>query len=122
MRQRILLVEDNGDWRRIAAQSLEEAGYEIVAVSSASEAVLQKDQVALGLIVLDLDLGGENGLMLMKHLKRYYPGVPVIIYTGMEPDAQAIQRMRDQGADHFLHKGPMSELVEAVRERISPQV
>jgi DNA-binding NtrC family response regulator len=119
MSKRILLVEDNEDWRRMAAGSLKEAGYEVIGVSGASEAALQKDEPNLSLIVLDLDLGGENGLMLMKHLKKHHPGTPILIYTGMEPDQQAVQRMRDQGADFFLRKGAMSELIEVVRQRIS---
>ena len=83
--------------------------------AGAGEAVLQKDDIDLSLIVLDLDLGGENGLMLMKHLKRHHPDAPIIIYTGMEPDEPAIRRMRDQGADQCLRKGTMSELVAAVQ-------
>ena len=98
--------------------AIQEAGYEAVAVSGAGEAVLQKDLDGLALIILDLDLGGENGLMLMKHLKRYHPTVPIIIYTGIEPEAQAVERMREQGAALFLKKGPMSELVAAVRRLV----
>ncbi len=115
MGKKILLVEDDRDWRRMATAALEGAGYEVVAVSGAGEAVLQKDKIGLSLIVLDLDLGGENGLMLMKHLKRHHPDAPILIYTGMEPDPPAIERMRAQGADQFLRKGAMSELVKVVR-------
>jgi DNA-binding NtrC family response regulator len=116
MGKKILLVEDDQTWREMVAEALEDAGYEVVAVSGAAEAVLQKDEPDLCLVVLDLDLGGENGLMLMKHLKRQHPGIPVIIYTGMEPDPQAIARMREQGADQFLRKGPINELVSAVEK------
>ena len=115
METKVLLVEDSADWRRMASGALQEAGFDVVAVSGASEAVLQKDLAALALIVLDLDLGGENGLMLMKHLKRYHPNVPIVIYTGMQPDAEAVTRMREQGASVFLRKGPTSELVAAVK-------
>jgi two-component system response regulator RegA len=116
MGKKILLVEDNEDWRRLATGALNDAGYEVLPVSGAGEALLQKDEIGLSVIVLDLDLGGENGLMLMKHLKRHHPDAPIIIYTGMEPGLEAIQRMRDQGADQFLRKGTMSELVEAVQK------
>lgn len=116
MGKKVLLVEDSEDWQRMAAGALEERGYEVVAVSGASEAALQKDLSGLAAIVLDLDLGGENGLMLMKQLKRFHPGVPIIIYTGMEPEARAIERMREQGASIFLRKGPTSQLLAAVEQ------
>lgn len=115
MQKKILLIEDNEDWRRMAKECLQEAGYEVVAASGAAEAVLQKELTNLSLIVLDLDLGGENGLMLMKHLKRYYPAIPIMIYTGIEPEERAIERMREQGASLFLRKGPTSEFVAAVK-------
>jgi DNA-binding NtrC family response regulator len=99
----------------MAAEALQDAGFEVVAVSGAGEAILQKELSGLGLIVLDLDLGGENGLMLMRHLKRHHPNVPIVIYTGMEPEEAAVQRMREQGASVFLRKGPISELVEVVK-------
>lgn len=115
MENKILLVEDNKQWRRMAAGALQDAGFEVVSVSGAGEAALQKDLSDLASIILDLDLGGENGLMLMKHLKRYHPNVPIMIYTGMEPDPKAVARMREQGASLFLRKGPMSELVSSVK-------
>jgi DNA-binding NtrC family response regulator len=115
MAKRILVVEDDGDWRRMETAALADAGYEVMPVSGAGEAILLKDEIGLSLIVLDLDLGGENGLMLMKHLKRHHPGVPILIYTGMEPDSEAVQRMLNQGAAQFLRKGAMGELVNAAR-------
>ena len=102
------------------AEALREAGYQVKAVSCAGEALLQMDEADLALIILDLDLGGENGLMLMKHLKRHHPNTPVLLYTGMQHhDEEAIERMRQQGAAHFMRKGKIEELlkkVEAVLE------
>jgi len=112
--KQVLLIEDNLDWRQMAASTLEAAGYKVIGVSGAAEALLQADDLKLALIILDLDLGGENGLMLMKHLKRHHQGVPILICTGMDPAEPAVQRMREIGADHFLRKGTMSELITAV--------
>jgi DNA-binding NtrC family response regulator len=118
---KILLVEDDEVWRRIVAGALQEAGFQVRTVSGASEAILQQDLNGLALIVLDLDLGGENGLMLMKHLKRHHPEVPILIYTGMEPDKAAVERMNEQGARRCLRKGPMSELVGVVKELVGAE-
>jgi len=118
MGNKVLVVEDSQEWRHLETAALQEAGFEVVAVSGAGEAVLQKDLSGLAAIVLDLDLGGENGLMLMKQLKRHHPGVPIVIYTGMEPDAQAVERMRAQGASVFLRKGPTSELIAVLQQSL----
>ncbi len=111
----ILFVDDDRHWRLVVVTALAAAGYKVVAVGDAGEAVLQLGQVKPGLIILDLDLGGENGLMLMKHVKQHHPGVPVILYTGMEHDNQFVQRMLQQGAQQYLRKGRPEDLVKAVQ-------
>jgi two-component system NtrC family response regulator len=117
MSKKILFVDDSQDWRLIVTAALKDAGYQMVAVSGAGEALLQSNEPDLDLIILDLDLGGENGLMLMKHLKRNHPHAPILLYTGMQHhDEQAIARMRAQGASYFMRKGGMEELVKKVQE------
>jgi len=115
MGKKILFVDDDKHWRLLVETSLNEAGYDVVAVRDAGEAILQLDQVEPALIVLDLDLGGENGLMLMKFVKQNHPAVPVILYTGMEHDDQFVQRMLQQGAHQYLRKGGGEELLQAVQ-------
>jgi len=94
---------------------LRDAGYQVLAVQGASQALLQTGESRLSLIILDLDLGGENGLMLMKYLKRNHPGVPIILYTGMQHDEEAVQHMRAAGAQQYLRKGAKEDLLQAVK-------
>ena len=115
MGKMILFVDDDKHWRLLVETSLKEAGYDVVAVKDAGEAILQLDQVKPGLVILDLDLGGENGLMLMKTVKKSHPDVPVILYTGMEHQHQFVQRMLQQGADQYLQKGSQAELLKVVQ-------
>jgi DNA-binding NtrC family response regulator len=115
MGKMILFVDDDRHWRLVVETALKEAGYEVVAVKDAREAILRLDQAEPDLIILDLDLGGENGLMLMKLVKQHHPAVPVILYTGMEHDDQFVQRMLQQGAHQYLRKGRMEDLLIAVQ-------
>lgn len=111
----ILFVDDDRHWRLVVQTALEEAGYDVVTVGDAGEAVLRLDQARPSLIILDLDLGGESGLMLMKFAKQHHPEVPVILYTGMEHDNQFVQRMLQQGAQRYLRKGRLEDLLDAVQ-------
>jgi DNA-binding response OmpR family regulator len=119
MAKRILFVDDDAEWREMVSSGLKEAGYNVLAVRDAGEALLQTEEDDIGLIILDLDLGGENGLMLMKFLKRNHPSVPIILYTGMEHEPEAIERMQLLGANQYLRKGPLSELLRAIQTLIS---
>lgn len=115
MSKKILFVDDDEHWRSIVTIALKEVGHEVLAAADASEAMVLTERVELGLIILDLDLAGESGLNLMKYLRHNQPGVPVILYTGMEHDDATVTAMLTQGANQYVRKGPMELLVSAVR-------
>ena len=115
MGKKILFVEDDEHWRSIVTIALKEVGHEVLAAADASQALTLTEGVSLGLIILDLDLNGESGLTLMKYLRHNQPGVPIILYTGMEHDDATVTAMLTQGASQYLRKGSMELLVSAVR-------
>ena len=119
MGKRILYVEDDQHWRLLVTTALKEGGYEVKAVPGAAEALLQKNEADFNVIILDLDLGGENGLMLLQHLKRNHPGTPIILHTAIEHDDRAIQQMLEQGARQYVRKGPIAELLGAVESAVN---
>ena len=120
MARKVLYVDDDKNWRLLVQSFLKDAGYDVVTVNDAGEALLRIDNIKPSLILLDLDLGGENGLMLMKFVKRTHPALPIILYTGMQHDDQFVKRMLDQGAQQYLRKGKMDELLAAVKQ-VLPQ-
>jgi|SRR5208337_669926 len=116
MGNQILFVDDDAEWRAMVTAGLKEAGYQVRAVADASEALLQASDGGFSLIILDLDLAGENGLMLMNYLKCNYPTVPIVLYTGMEHEPEVVEQMRLLGARQYLRKGEISELAETVKK------
>ena len=77
------------------------------------------ETVKLDAIILDLNLGGQNGLLLMELLKQRHPGMPILIYTGMTNDNSAIQEMLKSGAKKYLRKGSMAELCETLKGMVN---
>lgn len=114
MSKQVLLIDDDPVWLRRAALSLQNAGYSVVEAGNASAAMQQADGAELGLIVLDLNLAGESGLMLMKFLKRNHPEVPILLCTCMDHDDSTVRAMLDMGADQYLHKGSTEEFLVTV--------
>src|SRR6185369_9237509 len=110
----ILFIDDDPQWRQTVSASLQNAGYDVIAAKDASEAMEKGQGAKLGLIILDLNLGGESGLSLMKYLKHNPPGVPILLFTGLEHDDTTIRTMLDQGADQYVRKGSLEELIVTV--------
>lgn len=119
--QRILFVDDDADWRLIVKDCLEDAGFEVIIAKDATQAMVETGGFKLDLIILDLDLGGENGFVLLKFLELNYPDVPFVLYTGLLQAEVAAQTMTREGDQPYLRKGTMQELLEGVRDALSQQ-
>lgn len=120
MEPKVLFIDDDQDWRKAASLALEGAGYGVITAKDASEAMEQGDGCKLGLIVLDLNLAGESGLTLMKYLRHNYPGVPILLFTGLEHDDSTVRAMLDEGSDQYMRKSGVEELVVTVGTYLRP--
>lgn len=65
------------------------------------------------LVILDLHIGGEMRLDLLKDLKAFHPQIPILVFTGCLPP----QDLRVQLADAWVVK---SFLFNELNERITP--
>ena len=113
--KKILYVDDDEHWRDVVATLLQDVGYEVLTAQDATEAMVRTEGGKLSLIILDLNLAGEDGLMLMTFFQRNQPDVPIILYTGMSHDDDTILAMLQQGAHQYVRKGPLADLRQAVQ-------
>src|SRR5215470_16652584 len=118
MSKKILFVDDEAEWRLIRGTALREAGYEMIIAKDVFETGLQTYAVKLDLIILDVNLGGDNAPGLMRLLKESHPGIPILLYTGLEQNDPAVQAMMNEGASRYLRKGPMQDLLDGVRSAL----
>jgi len=99
---KILIVDDDRDIRSLLAEYLDQNGYSAVmaADGTAMWATLQEHQFEL--IVLDLNLPGDDGLTLCRNL-RSKSSVPVIMLTARGEPLDRILGL-EMGADDYLPK------------------
>ena len=111
-------MDDDKSWRLKVEGRLKRAGYEVFLAADASEAMAAQHDINPDVIILDLNLDGEDGLVLMKFLKRNSPVVPIILYTGMEHDYPEVATMMGQGAYRFVRKGSTDDLLNSVQKAL----
>jgi DNA-binding NarL/FixJ family response regulator len=71
------------------------------------------------LVLLDLTLPGDGGLVLLRRMHREFPAIPVLVVS-MHPIDQFAQRAMQAGAVGYVAKGAdPRELVRAVRNALS---
>ena len=114
-RVRVLLVEDDPALQRMILSYFGENNIQTLVASGRQEMIRELANAAVNLIILDLRLGEEDGLDLLREV-RSRSDVPVIIITGHRRDE--IDRVvgLELGADDYLTKPfNLRELLARVR-------
>jgi CheY-like chemotaxis protein len=116
---RVLVVEDDEDTREVLTLGLELQGAEVMAVGSARAALGAIEEFAPSVILSDIGLPDEDGLSMMRKLRRMssacgrIPAAAVTAFTlsddGDEPIRAGFQR-------HFRKPVETRTLFEAVAE------
>jgi DNA-binding NarL/FixJ family response regulator len=111
-----MIVEDHPVVRLGLRHLLEKEGLEVCAELGSIDAALHDPTLAtVDLVTIDLSLGSEDGLDLVRHLTRNRPRLPLLVYSTFE-DAAHIDHALRAGAKCYLTKGETFEvLAGAVR-------
>lgn len=112
--QRLLVVEDDVEIIEIVRRYFGSQGFDVLSASdgSAMRAVLESEHADV--VLLDLGLPGEDGLMLMRYLRESWSGA-VIMVTGRADSVDRIVGL-ELGADDYVTKPfDLRELLARVR-------
>jgi two-component system, OmpR family, response regulator len=111
----ILVVDDDATMRHMIASYLEQQGMSVTSASQARDAARQLEAREPALVLLDLRLGKEDGLDLLRQT-RSRSDVPVIIVTGNRVDEVDRVVGLELGADDYITKPfGLRELLARVR-------
>ncbi|WP_363797321.1 response regulator [Lysobacter firmicutimachus] len=100
---RVLLIDDDLAFCQVLARLLGRRGVEVQARHDAASALAAVEEFAPDGIVLDLKLGADNGLLLIRDLRQRRPQARIVLATGYASIATAVDAMR-RGAWNYLPK------------------
>ena len=110
---KILLVEDNLNYRRVLKSALLKRFVELetMEASDDGEALRVVDSYNPDLVIMDIDLKcGVTGLDLTKIIKAEYPKIVVVLLSQHDiPEYRAVAQRN--GADYFLSKSSSLESI-----------
>src|SRR6267154_3158510 len=100
----LLVVDDDLRLRELLRRYLSDSGFRVTGAADAAEARAQLASFAFDLVVLDVRMPGESGLVLTRALReRAAPRIPGRLLTAMgEPEDRG--NGLEQGADDYLAK------------------
>ncbi len=99
---RIIVVEDQDEIRQELKQLLENALYEVSTITKFENVALQIQTAQPDLVLLDVNLPGENGISICTKL-RQQSDVPIIFVTGNNTSMDELNCIM-QGGDDYITK------------------
>ncbi|MCL6583011.1 MAG: PAS domain S-box protein [bacterium] len=121
--ERILVVEDEEEVRRIAARVLQENGYLVCEAASAQQAVdaFERTGGEFDLVLSDVVLPDQTGPELISQLLVHYPRVKVLLISGYADQKLQWPQIQKQGFRFLQKPFALPHLLRTVREVLEPK-
>jgi len=104
---RILIIDDEADTRDIFKRQLEDE-FEVDTADSAKVALEKLNHNDFHIAMTDLVMPNEDGIELLKKIKKQWPHISVMVISGKASIEMAVEAMK-LGADEFIEK-PVEDL------------
>lgn len=101
---RVLVADDDADILQIVEVVLALKGFEVKPVSRGEDILQEAAAFKPDVILLDVNLSGQDGMRICKELKSHLHGfrhIPVILFSAMY---NLTEKLSECGADDFLAK------------------
>lgn len=120
-RRRLIVADDEPAVRHVLQLLLEQAGFEVVAVSDGIAALAAAEATPAVGALIDLRMPGWSGIETMQRLRAVFPALPIVLLTGHGDVPTAVNAIQ-LGADDFLQKpcdrgDLLAAVVRAIRRR-----
>jgi len=120
--EKILVIDDDEAFCRTLSRSLERHSLQVFAAHSAEEALASAKEHQQDKAVLDLRLGDDSGIQLIRPLLEIAPGMRIVVLTGFASLTTAVQAIK-LGAINYLAKPVnVQSILKAFEEEASEEV
>ncbi len=111
----VLIVDDDVATRRLYSFLLNNGGYTVIEAEDGMEALERLQNIHCSLVITDMNMPRMDGMELIRHIRRDYPELRVILITAFgTPETE--KQARKIGANDYLAKPfDFEELEERVR-------
>ena len=100
----ILIVDDDAQVRGLLDRGLGQKGYTVTSVPELAQALAKISKEKFDLVILDLQMRGENGATFLKNIRGAKSDLPIIIFSGALTKEVELE-MRKAGANEVVSKG-----------------
>ncbi len=112
---RVLLVDDEEDFRKSFSQALNRRGFDTTAVAGGAEALESIQKERPDIVILDLNMPGMSGTVTLKIIRDMEQQLPVIILTGHGNMMNAMSSITLKVSDFMQKPVDIEQLSKRIR-------
>ena len=102
-KKRLLVVDDEKSIRQMLVLFFGKKGYEVSEATGGEEAVVEIKAQKPDIVLLDMNMGGMNGLDTLREILKVHPTLGVVMVTGEEDD-EKVHKAMEIGAYGYVLK------------------
>jgi DNA-binding response OmpR family regulator len=116
-----LVVDDNRLLNRFLTSYLRGKGHSASSLADSSKVEAWLDLNTCDAVILDIHMPKIDGLSLISQIRENYPDLPIVMFTGLGYDEEAMQIARKAGANGYVSKGlGPTEIYAALMRVLTP--
>ena len=111
----LLVVDDDPAFNRVLVRALAQRGFDTYGATDSEGALELAQDHAPEFIVLDLNIGGESGLKLIRPLLEASPGARILVLTGYASIATAVDAVKLGAIQYLAKPAELDAIIKALR-------
>jgi two-component system response regulator AtoC len=111
----VLVVDDEPDIRDLLTDLLTEEGYAVGTAESAATATVAIEKELPDLVMMDVQLPDQDGIALLKQLKRDHSELEIIVMTAFGGSSTAIKAMEHGAYDYVTKPFEIDDLIATLK-------
>jgi two-component system, NtrC family, sensor kinase len=113
---RLLLVDDEDDFRRTIAKRLRKRGFALEEAGTGEECLSILEKTPVDVVVLDVKMPGMNGIETLHHIKEKYPKTEVIMLTGHATTRDGVDGIKTGAFDYLSKPIELEHLLGKIKQ------
>ena len=113
---RLLLVDDEADFRRAIARRLTKRGITPAEAATGEECLRLLAEQPMDVVVLDVKIPGMNGIEVLGRIKEKYPETEVILLTGHATTPDGVAGIKSGAFDYLTKPIELEQLVSKIHQ------
>jgi len=118
----VLVVDDEEPIRDYLAAVLRLEGYECVCVEGTEAALNYLEQSDADLVLTDINMPGQNGIDLLRSVRRASPDLPVVLVSGLYELGIALDALESGAADYLKKPVLPSDVITLVSKYLRKDI